>query len=60
MKRSSVSRFWQHYFFATQGVRAFWLARLSAAQRMQMLDAVMQWEVTTPVSFKRLLRRHRV
>lgn len=58
MKRSSVGQFWQHYFFATQGIRANWLARLSAAQRMQMLDAVMQWEVTTPVSFKRLFRRH--
>ena len=60
MKRSSAYTFWQRYFFATQANSAFWLARLSAAQKLQMLDSVMQWEVTTPVSFKRLSREHRV
>ncbi|GGD27809.1 glucose uptake inhibitor SgrT [Franconibacter pulveris 1160] len=60
MKRSSAYTFWQHYFFATQDAGASWLARLSASQRLQMLDSVMQWEVTTPVSLKRLSRQHRV
>ena len=48
MKKPTVRQFYQHYFLATQG--ASWLARLVAGTRLKMLDELMQWEVTNPVS----------
>ncbi|MCL6743978.1 MULTISPECIES: glucose uptake inhibitor SgrT [Kosakonia] len=48
MLGSSIRRFYLDYFHATQD--AGWLARLSARQRLKMLEELMQWEVTTPVS----------
>ena len=60
MKRSSARKFWQHYFTATQGACPLWLFRLSAAHKLQLLETVMQWEVTTPFAFKRPPRRHHV
>lgn len=55
MKRSSPVEFYQDYFAATQfvktkGVGAGWLARLTAGQRLRMLEDLMQWEVTTPTT----------
>lgn len=47
MNRSSAKVFWQRYFSATQHVSPSWLARLSAIQRVRMLEDLMQWEVTT-------------
>lgn len=46
MNRSSAKVFWQRYFCATQHVSPSWLARLSAIQRVRMLEDLMQWEVT--------------
>ncbi|MDY0971531.1 glucose uptake inhibitor SgrT [Siccibacter turicensis] len=46
MNGSSAKSFWQAYFTATQHVLPSWLARLSAAQRVGMLNELMQWEVT--------------
>lgn len=48
MQRSSLRRFYLDYFRATQD--AGWLARLSARQRLKMLEELMQWEVTMPIS----------
>ncbi len=48
MQRSSIRRFYLAYFRATQDV--CWLARQSAEQRLKMLEELMQWEVTTPIS----------
>lgn len=48
MKRSSARQFYQQYFSATKGVS--WLARQSAEQRLKMLEDLMQWEVTKPIS----------
>ncbi len=46
MKTSSTGRFYQRYFSVTQRLSGSWLARLSAAQRVGMLNELMQWEVT--------------
>lgn len=48
MKRSTARQFYLQYFIATQGVN--WLARQSARQRVKMLEDLMQWELTAPVS----------
>lgn len=50
MKRSPVIKFYHQYFAATQNVSAGWLARLTATQRLRMLEDLMQWEVTTSVT----------
>ena len=52
MKRSPVVKFYQQYFAATQSVSAGWLARLTASQRLKMLEDLMQWEVTTSTTVK--------
>ncbi|TNV20950.1 glucose uptake inhibitor SgrT [Buttiauxella sp. B2] len=52
MKRSPVVKFYQQYFAATQSVSAGWLARLTAAQRLRVLEDLMQWEITSPVTGK--------
>lgn len=61
MQRSSTVKFYQNYFAATQfvltkGVGARWLARLTAVQRLRMLEDLMQWEVTAPTTDERLPR----
>jgi hypothetical protein len=48
MNRSTASQFYQQYFSATKGVS--WLARRCAEQRLNMLEELMQWEVTKPTS----------
>lgn len=48
MKRSSTRQFYLAYFCATQNASRFFC--LSAQQRMKMLEELMQWEVTIPVS----------
>ena len=53
MKRSSAVAFYRNYFAATQRVGTGWLARLTAGQRLRMLEDLMQWEITTPMSVKR-------
>ncbi|HEY1843232.1 MAG TPA: glucose uptake inhibitor SgrT [Buttiauxella sp.] len=58
MKRSSPVEFYRNYFAATQSVTATcagagWLARLTAGQRLRMLEDLMQWEVTVPMTGKR-------
>lgn len=52
MKRSPVVKFYQQYFAATQRVSTGWLARLTVAQRLGMLEDLMQWEITSPVTGK--------
>lgn len=47
MNEPTVRMFWQRYFAATQHLLPSWLARLSAARRVEMLDELMQWGVTT-------------
>lgn len=53
MKRSSTAKFYQNYFATTQCVGSGWLARLTAGQRLRMLEELMQWEVTTPKTDER-------
>ncbi|MCT4701805.1 glucose uptake inhibitor SgrT [Enterobacteriaceae bacterium H20N1] len=48
MKRSSAAEFYRNYFAATKFVESGWLARLTAGQRLRMLEDLMQWEVTAP------------
>jgi|GEM_PF-40909 len=48
MQRSFTRQFYLRYFIATQGVS--WLARQSARQRLKLLEELMQWDVTNPVS----------
>ena len=48
MKRSTIHQFYQRYFSATKNVS--WLARQAAAQRLEVLNFLMQWEVTKPTS----------
>lgn len=48
MKRSFTRQFYLAYFRATQG--ASWIPWPNAAQRLKMLEELMQWEVTSPVS----------
>ncbi|AUV02625.1 TPA: glucose uptake inhibitor SgrT [Kluyvera intermedia] len=48
MKRSSTRQFYLAYFRATQDASR--LFRLSTNQRLKMLEELMQWEVTIPVS----------
>ncbi|MGU3414343.1 glucose uptake inhibitor SgrT [Enterobacteriaceae bacterium C34A] len=48
MSKPSVRQFYQQYFLATQG--ASWLARLVAGMRLNMLEELMQWDVTNPAS----------
>ncbi|MCT4705236.1 glucose uptake inhibitor SgrT [Enterobacteriaceae bacterium H11S18] len=50
MKRLSAVEFYRSYFAATQRVGAGWLARLTAGQRLRMLEDLMQWEVTDPTT----------
>lgn len=52
MKRSPVIKFYHQYFAATQNVSAGWLARLTATQRLKMLEDLMQWEITVPETGK--------
>ncbi|EKM0531992.1 glucose uptake inhibitor SgrT [Cronobacter turicensis] len=53
MKTSSTSRFYQQYFSATQRLSRSWLARLNGKTPQRMLDEIMQWDVTLPMTFKR-------
>ena len=48
MKKPTARQFYQQYLLATQG--ASWLARLVAGMRLKMLEDLMQWDVTNPVS----------
>ncbi|MBC1186942.1 MULTISPECIES: glucose uptake inhibitor SgrT [Kluyvera] len=48
MKRSTIHQFYQRYFSATKNVS--WLARQATAQRLEVLNFLMQWEVTKPTS----------
>jgi hypothetical protein len=48
MMKSTERQFFQQYFAATKGVS--WLARQCEAQRLKILEELMQWEVTTPTS----------
>ncbi len=48
MKGSTIHQFYQRYFVATQSIS--WLARQATAQRLDVLNALMQWEVTKPTS----------
>lgn len=48
MKKSSARQFYLQYFTATR--RMGWLTRLSAQQRLKMLEDLMQWSVTSPTS----------
>ena len=41
-------QFYQRYFSATKNVSC--LARQATAQRLEVLNALMQWEVTNPTS----------
>ncbi|WP_455548749.1 glucose uptake inhibitor SgrT [Dryocola clanedunensis] len=50
MKRLSAVEFYRSYFAATQRVGSGWLARLTAGQRLRMLEDLMQWEVTAPTT----------
>ncbi|RKQ39937.1 glucose uptake inhibitor SgrT [Enterobacter sp. R1(2018)] len=52
MNRSSAVEFYRNYFAATKFVESGWLARLTAGQRLRMLEDLMQWEVTTPTADK--------
>ncbi|CCJ73705.1 hypothetical protein BN137_3084 [Cronobacter condimenti 1330] len=53
MKTSSTGRFYLRYFSAIPRLSCSWLARLSSQTPQRMLDDVMQWEATFPVTFKR-------
>ncbi|EGT5183387.1 glucose uptake inhibitor SgrT [Cronobacter sakazakii] len=53
MKTSSTCRFYQQYFSATQRLSGSWLARLNGKTPQRMLDEIMQWDVTFPVTFRR-------
>ncbi|CCJ78595.1 glucose uptake inhibitor SgrT [Cronobacter muytjensii] len=53
MKTSATGRFYQRYFSATKRLSGSWLARLSCQTPQRMLNDVMQWETTFPVTFKR-------
>ncbi|KNC06545.1 hypothetical protein AC791_18350 [Klebsiella sp. RIT-PI-d] len=48
MQKSFIRQFYLSYFIATQDV--CWLARQSARQRYALLEELMQWDVTNPVS----------
>lgn len=48
MKSSSTRQFYLAYFRATQNASR--LFGLSANQRLKMLEELMQWEVTIPIS----------
>ncbi|WP_437888273.1 glucose uptake inhibitor SgrT [Phytobacter sp. V91] len=48
MKRSFTRQFYLAYFRASQ--RASWLQCPNAEQRLRMLEELMQWNVTSPVS----------
>ncbi|HGF0770878.1 TPA: glucose uptake inhibitor SgrT [Kluyvera georgiana] len=41
-------QFYRRYFSVTQNVS--WLARQATAQRLEVLNSLMQWEVTNPTS----------
>lgn len=41
-------QFYQRYFSATK--QFSWLARQATAQRLEVLNYLMQWEVTKPTS----------
>ena len=41
-------QFYRRYFSATKKVS--WLARQATAQRLEVLNYLMQWEVTNPTS----------
>lgn len=43
MKRLSTIEFYRQYFVATQSASAGGLARLTAAQKLEMLENLMQW-----------------
>jgi len=44
----TMYQFYQRYFSATKQVS--WLARQATAQRLEVLNYLMQWEVTKPTS----------
>lgn len=44
MKRLSTMEFYQQYFAATQVVGSEGLARLTVAQKLEILEDLMQWE----------------
>lgn len=44
MKRLSTTQFYQQYFAATQSFCSEGLARLTVAQKLEMLEELMQWE----------------
>lgn len=44
MKRLSTTQFYQQYFAATQSFCSEGLARLTVAQKLEMLEDLMQWE----------------
>ena len=45
METKSTRQFYLDYFRATQGT--CWLARQSAAQRLKILEDLMQWRLTS-------------
>lgn len=44
----TMYQFYQRYFSATKNVS--WLARQATAQRFEVLNFLMQWDVTQPTS----------
>jgi len=48
MRKSTARQFFNQYFTATKG--ASWLARRCEAQRLKMLEELMQWDVTSRTS----------
>ncbi|WP_300000083.1 glucose uptake inhibitor SgrT [uncultured Cedecea sp.] len=47
MKRLLTAQFYQQYFAATQKDCAEGLARLTAEQKLEMLENLMQWDVNS-------------
>ncbi|MCS3433060.1 glucose uptake inhibitor SgrT [Klebsiella sp. BIGb0407] len=50
MKRLSTIQFYQQYFAATDKVGSEGLARLTVAQKLAMLEDLMQWEGNSKTS----------
>ncbi len=50
MNTLSSREYWLRYFKATKNLARGWLARLTPQDRMKLLDDIMQWEVTYPVT----------
>lgn len=47
MERFSCAAFYREYFAATQSVCSEGLARLTVAQKLEMLENLMQWEMNS-------------